>query len=91
MRLLNNWLSYQKNIIFLLYLNPHTEKRTGQGLIAVAVINDQSLEDIVKKYSAAIKADQLATVSANGMEAAVITFDTIEVNIPMEDSFFKLK
>ena len=28
---------------------------------------------------------------ANGMEAAVITFDKIEVNLPMEDSFFKLK
>ena len=28
---------------------------------------------------------------ANGMEAAVITFDKIEVNIPMEDSFFKMK
>jgi len=28
---------------------------------------------------------------ANGMEAAVITFDKIEVNIPMEDSFFKIK
>jgi hypothetical protein len=25
------------------------------------------------------------------MEAAVITFDTIEVNIPMEDSVFKIK
>ncbi len=31
------------------------------------------------------------TSMANGMEAAVITFDTIEVNIPMEDSVFKLK
>jgi hypothetical protein len=28
---------------------------------------------------------------ANGMEAAVITFDKIEVNLPMEDSFFKIK
>jgi hypothetical protein len=28
---------------------------------------------------------------ANGMEAAVITFDKVEVNIPMEDSFFKVK
>ena len=31
------------------------------------------------------------TTSANGMEAAVVTFDTIEVNIPMEDSVFKIK
>ena len=31
------------------------------------------------------------TTSANGMEAAVVTFDTIEVNIPMEDSIFKIK
>ena len=31
------------------------------------------------------------TAMANGMEAAVITFDKIEVNIPMEDSIFKLK
>jgi hypothetical protein len=31
------------------------------------------------------------TAMANGMEAAVITFDTIEVNIPMEDSVFKIK
>ena len=28
---------------------------------------------------------------SNGMEAAVITFDKIEVNIPLEDSFFKMK
>lgn len=31
------------------------------------------------------------TASANGMEAAVITFDKIEVNIPIEDSIFKVK
>ena len=31
------------------------------------------------------------TAMANGMEAAVITFDKIEVNIPMEDSIFKIK
>jgi hypothetical protein len=31
------------------------------------------------------------TSMANGMEAAVISFDKIEVNIPMEDSVFKLK
>ncbi len=28
---------------------------------------------------------------ANGMEAAVITFDKIEVNIPLEDALFKVK
>jgi outer membrane lipoprotein-sorting protein len=31
------------------------------------------------------------TASANGMEAAVITFDKIEVNVPVEDSVFKIK
>jgi hypothetical protein len=31
------------------------------------------------------------TAMANGMEAAVITLDKIEVNIPMEDSVFKVK
>lgn len=31
------------------------------------------------------------TAMANGMEAAVINFDMIEVNIPIEDSFFKVK
>ena len=31
------------------------------------------------------------TAMANGMEAGVITFDNIEVNIPMEDSLFKVK
>ena len=31
------------------------------------------------------------TASANGMEAAVIMFDTIEVNVPIDDSVFKLK
>jgi outer membrane lipoprotein-sorting protein len=31
------------------------------------------------------------TAMANGMEAAVITFDKIEVNIPVEDSVFKVK
>lgn len=31
------------------------------------------------------------TAMANGMEAAVITYDKIEVNIPMEDSVFKIK
>ena len=31
------------------------------------------------------------TASANGMEAAVISFDKIEVNVPMEDSVFRLK
>ena len=31
------------------------------------------------------------TASVNGMESAVISFDTIEVNIPIEDSVFRLK
>jgi hypothetical protein len=31
------------------------------------------------------------TQMANGMEAAVITFDSIEVNIPMDDNVFKIK
>jgi hypothetical protein len=31
------------------------------------------------------------TAMANGMEAAVITFDKIEVNLPMDDSEFKAK
>ncbi len=31
------------------------------------------------------------TQMANGMESAVITFDTIKVNIPMDDALFKLK
>jgi len=31
------------------------------------------------------------TASANGMEAAVITFDKIEVNVPIEDTVFKMK
>jgi outer membrane lipoprotein-sorting protein len=31
------------------------------------------------------------TAHANGMEAAVITFDLVEVNIPVEDSVFKVK
>jgi outer membrane lipoprotein-sorting protein len=31
------------------------------------------------------------TQMANGMEAAVISFDTVEVNIPIEDSVFKIK
>ena len=31
------------------------------------------------------------TMMANGMEAATIAFDKIEVNIPMDDSIFKLK
>jgi hypothetical protein len=31
------------------------------------------------------------TAMANGMEAAVITFDQVEVNIPMDDSVFKVK
>jgi outer membrane lipoprotein-sorting protein len=31
------------------------------------------------------------TQMAGGMEAAVISFDTVEVNIPIEDSVFKIK
>jgi outer membrane lipoprotein-sorting protein len=31
------------------------------------------------------------TASSNGMEMAVISFDNIEVNVPMEDSIFKIK
>lgn len=31
------------------------------------------------------------TAMANGMEAAVITFSNVEVNIPIEDSVFKVK
>jgi hypothetical protein len=31
------------------------------------------------------------TLMANGMEGGVISFDKIEVNIPMEDSIFKIK
>jgi hypothetical protein len=33
---------------------------------------------------------KMSTMS-NGTEAAVISFDKIEVNVPMEDSFFKMK
>jgi hypothetical protein len=31
------------------------------------------------------------TAMANGMEAAVISFEKIEINLPMEDSLFKIK
>jgi hypothetical protein len=31
------------------------------------------------------------TQMANGMEAAVVTFETIEVDVPIEDSVFKIK
>jgi hypothetical protein len=31
------------------------------------------------------------SVMSNGIEAGLITFDKIEVNIPLEDSFFKMK
>lgn len=31
------------------------------------------------------------TAMANGMEAAVISFDKIEVNLPIDDSVFKIK
>jgi outer membrane lipoprotein-sorting protein len=31
------------------------------------------------------------TATTNGIEAAVITFDNIEVNIPIDDSMFKIK
>jgi outer membrane lipoprotein-sorting protein len=31
------------------------------------------------------------TIMSNGMEAGVLTYDKIEVNIPIEDSIFKLK
>ena len=31
------------------------------------------------------------TAMANGMEAAVITFDQVEVNVPIDDSVFKVK
>ncbi len=33
------------------------------AIFAVTAINAQSLEEIVKKYSAAIKADQLASIT----------------------------
>jgi zinc protease len=53
------------------------------GLIAMAVINAQSLDEIVKNYSAAMKTDQLASVtsikitgktSAMGMEMPMVIF-----------------
>jgi outer membrane lipoprotein-sorting protein len=53
------------------------------GLIAVAVINGQSLDEIVKNYSAAMKSDKLASVtsikitgkmSAMGMEMPMVMF-----------------
>lgn len=53
------------------------------GLIAVAVINAQSLDEIVKNYSAAMKSDKLASVtsikitgkmSAMGMEMPMVMF-----------------
>jgi hypothetical protein len=31
------------------------------------------------------------TSMANGMEVGVMSFDKVEVNIPMEDSVFKIK
>jgi hypothetical protein len=34
---------------------------------------------------------KMTTAMANGMAAGVITFDNIEVNIPMDDSIFKVK
>src|SRR5450759_5216159 len=53
------------------------------GLIAVTVINAQSLDEIVKKYSTAIKSDQLANVktikitgkmSGMGMEMPMVMY-----------------
>jgi outer membrane lipoprotein-sorting protein len=66
------------------------------GLMAVAVINAQSLDEIVKKYNAATKQDALAKVktikvtgkvSAMGMELPVVMFMKNPDKIKMTYSF----
>lgn len=69
---------------YLLVKTSATVEQMGQSMNVDSYMTEYSdIEGVVMPKK--------TTAMANGMEAAVITFDKIEVNIPMEDSVFKLK
>jgi hypothetical protein len=62
------------------------------GLILTSFLNAQSLEDIIQKYTETngVVLPMKTSVSVMGMDM-VTTFSKVEVDIPIEDSVFKLK
>ena len=69
---------------FLLVKTTMTVEQMGTSMNVESVMTDYS-------DNSGVVMPKTTTTSANGMQAAVITFDKIEVNIPIEDSVFKLK
>jgi len=55
--------------------------------------NTMNVETLMSDYvnNDGVVLPRKTSTIANGMEAAVVTFDKIEVNIPIEDSVFKIK
>jgi len=69
------------------YLLVKTSMTVGQMGTTMNV--DSYMTDYVENNGVVMP--KKTTASANGMEAAVIMFDTVEVNVPIDDSVFKLK
>ena len=69
---------------FLLVKTTMTVEQMGTSMNVESLMTDYS-------DNSGVVMPKTTTTSANGMQAAVITFDKIEVNIPIEDSVFKLK
>ncbi len=61
--------------------------------VAQQMGTSMNVESLMSDYTnvEGVVVPKKTTASANGMEAAVISFDKIEVNVPMEDSVFRLK
>jgi hypothetical protein len=73
------------------------DKKTGL-LVKTSTIVDQmgtsmNVDSYMTEYvdTKGVMMPKKTTAMANGMEAATITFDLIEVDVPMEDALFKLK
>jgi hypothetical protein len=69
---------------YLIVKTSATVEQMGQSMNVDSYMTDYSDVD-------GVVMPKKTTAMANGMEAAVISFDKIEVNIAMEDSVFKVK
>ena len=73
------------------------DKKTGlivkTSTVAEQMGNSMNIDSYMTDYvdTKGVIMPKKTTAMANGMEAGVITFDLIEVDIPMEDSIFKIK
>ena len=69
---------------YLLVKSSATVEQMGTKINVETFMTDYSSQD-------GIFMPKKTTTNANGMEAAVITYDKIELNLPLEDSIFAVK